>query len=81
MLLLFRLGTDRVEGVGVLVLFTCELFTGDLFTVHSGVLHLSAVAVSSDVVPVHCVPVGLSNIKEQGSQSQVSMIGNSRPSH
>ena len=28
MSLLFRLGTDRVEGVGVLVLFTCELFTG-----------------------------------------------------
>ena len=49
------------RGVGVLV-----LFTGGWFTVHSGVLRLSAVAISSDVVPVHCVPVGLSNIKEQG---------------
>ena len=76
MSLLFTLGIDRVGGIGVLVLFICELFT-----VHSGVLHLSAVAISSDVVPVHWVPVGLSNIKEQGSQSQVSMIGNSRPSH
>ena len=79
--LLVTVGIDRVGVVGVRVLFTCELFTSELFTVHSGVLHLSAVAVSSDVVPVHCVPVGLSNIKEQGSQSQVSMIGRSQPSH
>ena len=75
-ILLFTLVIYGVGEVGVL-----RLFTGGLFTVQSGMLHLSAVAVSSDVVPVHCVPVGLSNIKGRGSQSQVSMIGSRWPAH
>ena len=81
MSLVFTSGRYGVEKVSVLELFTEKVFTGGLFTVQSCMLHLSAVAVSSDVVPVHWAPVGLSNIKERGSQSQVSMIGSRRPSH
>ena len=80
--LLFTLVTYGVDKVGVRVLFTWwGEFTGEVFTVQSGMLHLSAGEISSDGVPGHWGLVGLSNIKVQGSQSQVSMIGSIRPAH